>query len=97
MWLRSVVVVCISLGALLASASPLKPAQAQTSSAKMIDPNSSWTTPTSTSSSARPTCTVAHVVGVDDVTGIKSAISTCNSNSTIMFSAGVNYNACVLQ
>ncbi|KAJ7099928.1 hypothetical protein B0H15DRAFT_502311 [Mycena belliarum] len=41
---------------------------------------------------ARPTCTVVHTPGADDSPSIRSAIANCNSNATILFLAGVDYN-----
>ncbi|CAK5263543.1 unnamed protein product [Mycena citricolor] len=46
-----------------------------------------------TASAPRPTCTVAHTPGADDSLSITAAITACNSNATILFSAGVQYNS----
>ncbi|KAJ7060913.1 pectin lyase fold/virulence factor [Mycena amicta] len=52
-------------------------------------------TATSTTKPARPTCTVVHstVPGADDSPSIREAVANCSTNATILFMAGVDYNA----
>ncbi|KAJ7193012.1 pectin lyase fold/virulence factor [Mycena pura] len=49
--------------------------------------------PTRTTTTARPTCTVAHAAGTDDSPSIRAAVANCTNNATILFEAGVEYNS----
>ncbi|KAK7044916.1 glycoside hydrolase family 28 protein [Favolaschia claudopus] len=48
---------------------------------------------TTTTTSPRPTCTVIHTPGADDSPSIREAVANCNSNATILFSEGTEYNS----
>ncbi|KAF7326071.1 Glycoside hydrolase family 28 protein [Mycena kentingensis (nom. inval.)] len=51
-------------------------------------------TPTNhVTSAARPTCTVSHTAGADDSPAIRAAVAKCAANATILFEAGIEYNA----
>jgi hypothetical protein len=45
-----------------------------------------------TTAPARPTCTVIHTPGADDSPSIRTAVSNCTNNATILFQKGVEYN-----
>ncbi|KAJ7269534.1 pectin lyase fold/virulence factor [Mycena rebaudengoi] len=46
-----------------------------------------------TTAPARPTCTVIHTPGADDSPSIRTAVSNCTNNATILFQKGVEYNS----